>query len=1152
MTLDALQKTLDDQRVASNPSVSSWVGANAGSGKTRVLVNRVIRLLLNGTPPARILCLTFTKAAAAEMSNRIFDQLGKWSILSDNDLTKELRDIEGSDISPMRLSTARLLFAKALESPGGLKIQTIHAFCQSILGRFPLEAGVAPQFDVLDDFNQSVLLAQAQDEFLVFAESDSPWAGRASWQGIVAAIGEFALLELIQEISKERSILTQQTSDHKLPAAIARAWRALGFDEAVSPDDVIAEFHAAVARVELEEAANALESGSSTDKDRASAIKSVLKEKSSSAFWAAYQTIFLTQKGEARKSLATKSVREQSPRQAAFLVEEQQRVLGIRDREKSAMLGRLTETLLYVAQQIVQRYDRLKRLDGVLDYDDLIQKTADMLSRPGVAAWVLYKLDGGIDHILVDEAQDTNPMQWTVIQKLADEFFAGAGASEVDRTVFAVGDEKQSIYSFQGADPAEFDRQRRYFERKAADANKNWAPVELVLSFRSTTQILSSVDAVFESEQQRRQLTSAGADIKHEARRIGAAGRIELWPVFEPDDDDDDDPWDAPVDRLGRQSPPSRLAERIASTISSWLRDGDVLPSKGRPIRPSDIFILVRRRNRFVEELIRRLKIKNVPVAGVDRMILTDQIAVMDLMAAARFALLPDDDLTLAIVLRSPLADLTEEELFELAHGRDGTLWQALTEKAETEERFASARAILAEILSIADMVPPFEFFSRILNDMGARVRLVSRLGPDAQDPIDEFLAMALDFEQRETPSLQGFLDWIEQSNAEIKRDLDHGRNEVRIMTVHGAKGLEANIVFLPDTCGVPTAKHDARLFTVDSTDGSEKQTFWVPSSSFDSVLTAEARDQQRLARDAEFQRLLYVAMTRASDQLYVCGYKGGKKLPDACWYRKIEDALKDDASEVQLADGMRVWRIDGVQTAELELYEPITGDDGIAPWGQAFPDWVVRTAPKQDTGPISVSPSRLGGDQDEGPPVQSPVTAAREDRFKRGRLVHRLLELLPEVPADHRPDAARRFLEQPYLDVAADQVGPLVAETMGILEDTSFADIFGPGSRAEVPLVGQISIAGQSVPVNGQVDRLLVTDERVLVVDYKTNRPPPLRVEDVDRSYLRQMAVYRALLSELLPDRPVDCALLWTDGPRMMSLPKVLLDQAFAAIARA
>ncbi len=1152
MTLDALQKTLDDQRLASNPNVSSWVGANAGSGKTRVLVNRVIRLLLNGTPPARILCLTFTKAAAAEMSNRIFDQLGQWSILSDDALTKELREIGDADISPMRLSEARLLFAKALESPGGLKIQTIHAFCQSILGRFPLEAGVAPQFDVLDDFKQSVLLAHAQDEFLEFAESDTSWAGRGAWQGIVTAIGEFALLDLIQEISKERFVLAQQTSDGKLPAAIDAAWGALGFDDAISPDEVIDDFISAVPRTELEKAASALDNGSSTDEKRAAAIRAVLKEKSLPAFWTAYQTVFLTQKGEARKSLATKPVKEQWPHEADLLVAEQQRVLAARDREKSAMLGRLTETLLHVAQQIVQRYDRFKRLEGVLDYDDLIQKTADMLSRPGVAAWVLYKLDGGIDHILVDEAQDTNPMQWTVIQKLADEFFAGAGASEVDRTVFAVGDEKQSIYSFQGADPAEFDRQRSYFEQKAAESEKKWAPVDLVLSFRSTAQILSSVDAVFASDHQRRQLTSASADIKHEAWRIGAAGRIELWPVYEPDDDEDDDPWDAPVDRLGRQSPPSRLAERIASTIAGWLRDGEILPSKGRPIRPSDIFVLVRRRNRFVEELIRRLKIQNVPVAGVDRMILTDQIAVMDLMAVAQFALLPEDDLNLATVLRSPLVDLSEEELFELAHGRDGTLWQTLAENAGTVPRFASAHATLAEILSIADRVPPFEFFSRVLNDMGGRVRLVSRLGPDAQDPIDEFLALALDFEQRETPSLQGFLDWIEQSNAEIKRDLDHGRNEVRIMTVHGAKGLEANIVFLPDTCGVPSAKHDARLFTVDGIDGLTQQTFWVPSSSFDSALTAAAREEKRVARDAEFQRLLYVAMTRASDQLYVCGYKGRNKLSDACWYRKIEDALKDDATEIQLADGSYVWRIDGMQTAELELDEPITGDDGIAPWSMPFPDWVVTDAPTVETELMSVSPSRLGGDADGGPPVQSPITAAGEDRFKRGRLVHRLLELLPDLPGDQRAIAARRFLEQPYLDVAEDQIGPLVAETMNILEDPSFADLFGPGSRAEVPLVGQIHMAGQSVPVNGQVDRLLVTDDRVLVIDYKTNRPPPQNVDDVDRSYLRQMAVYRALLSDLLPDRLVDCALLWTDGPRLMHLPKPLLDQAFEGIARA
>ncbi len=1148
MTVDALKRTLDDQRRASDPATSSWVAANAGAGKTTVLVNRVVRLMLDGTPPARILCLTFTKAAAAEMSNRIFKQLGEWSILDDAELGKKLREI-GVAKPEKELEKARLLFAKALETPGGLKIQTIHAFCQSILGRFPLEAGVVPQFQVLDDYNQSVLLAQAQDEFLDFAASDGVWNGREAWQQIMPLIGERAIQDLITEISNRRFELAGLTKGNLIGKSIGDAWQRLGFDEPVSPQDVVDQTCADTPALALKKAIAALHTGSDADAARGDAIGTFLEIQDRPAFWSSYQSVFLTQKAEPRKSLATKSVRESFPAEYGVLCKEQDRVLAALECQKAAIVGQLTEAMLYVAEQIIDRYERLKRLDGVLDYDDLIKKTADMLSRANVAAWVLFKLDGGIDHILVDEAQDTNPLQWTVIQKIADEFFAGEGASSIVRTIFAVGDEKQSIYSFQGADPAEFDRQRSYFEQKAIAAERAWSPVDLILSFRSTVQVLQSVDAVFDTEDMRRQLTAAASPVRHEAERLGHAGRIELWPVFSPDEEDEDDPWDAPVDRLGKQSPPSRLAEYIAQTISTWLKTGERLPSKGRAIRPSDIFILVRRRNRFVDELIRRLKIGGVPVAGIDRMVLTEQIAVMDLMALASFALLPEDDLTLATVLRSPLVDLTEEELFELAYDRPGTIWQALGDKAGDTPRFAEARDLLSKVLAMADMVPPFEFFSRILTEFDGRIRLVARLGPDAQDPIDEFIAMALDFERREIPSLQGFLDWIEQSNAEIKRDLDHGRNEVRIMTVHGAKGLEANIVFLPDTCGVPSGQHDARLLTLEP-DGptSDGPLFWVPSSGYDVAPTAEARSHARAKRDSEFQRLLYVAMTRASDRLYICGYEGAKKRAAGCWYDAAEAAIQSLGDEVQLTDGMTVWRIDGAQNTEPKLERRLSGDDGVPEWRSRFPDWITTPAVTAAEPTAPLSPSRLGG-ADEGPPVLSPVGDGGGNRFKRGRLIHRLLELLPETDAPQRRDAALRFLSQAYLELSPDDAQALAEETLGVLNDPAFEDLFGPGSRAEVPLVGQVTIDGREVSVNGQVDRLLIKDDRVAVIDFKTNRPPPEKVDQVSVVYLRQMAVYRRLLQTLFPRKTVDCALLWTDGPRLMALPGPLLDAAFDAL---
>ncbi len=1147
---DALAQTLKSQRAASDPAASAWVAANAGSGKTTVLVNRVVRLLLNGTAPDRILCLTFTKAAAAEMSNRIFKTLGSWSTLSDDQLTERLAAIEGGETAQADLAQARVLFAKALETPGGLKIQTIHAFCQAILNRFPLEARVVPHFQVMDEYTTSTILAEAQHAFLDFAAGDEDWEGRDRWQSALSMIGEYAVQGLIEEICNNRFQLADFIRRHgNIEQAANHIWKELGFVEPTTPDAVVVKTLSDLDEAKLEVAIAALRNGTDKDRERADKFALVLKASNRLDLWPVYRDVFLTKEGTCRaeRGLITKKAREAAPAAADFLFREQARVFDAQQRLKSARLAVLSETMLHVADEIIDQYEARKRQEGLLDYDDLIEKTAEMLRFEHVAAWVLYKLDGGIDHILVDEAQDTNPTQWDVVQLIADEFFAGEGVSSIDRSIFAVGDEKQSIYSFQGADPAEFDQRRQHFESAVQHAEKTWRKIDLNLSFRSTAQVLNLVDRVFEAEERRQDLTAAGSAIRHEAARMGAAGRVELWPTIVPDEEEADDPWDAPVDQLGTSSPQSLLADRISNTIASWIDQKEILPSKGRPIKPSDILILVRRRNSFVDELIRKLKIKQVPVAGVDRMVLTDQISVMDLMALADFALLPEDDLTLAVVLKGPFIGLDEEALFDVAHNRGGSLWQSVQTKAADRPAFGEAVSFLSEILAMADYVPPFEFFAHVLNARGGRARLAQRLGPDALDPVDEFLRLALSYDRVDVPSLQGFLQWLRHSEAIIQRDFDHGRDEVRIMTVHGAKGLEANIVFLPDTCGLPSAQHDPKLLTVPPPSPTESPTLlWVPQKAFDVEQSETSRLAERQKRDAEHQRLLYVAMTRASDRLYVCGYETARGRPEGCWYDLIEAAIKPEAVEVPGPDGTSVWRIDGEQADKVTPDVPVMA--AATSSAEELPEWAGQAYDLSADTTDRLQPSRLLPDEDHLP-VIPPAMPGGRDRFKRGRLIHRLLELLPELRSQDHRDAALRYLAQPALGVAENERDGIAAEVIRILQDESFSAVFGPGSKAEVPLVGTITVGDRAVAVNGQVDRLLVKDDRVLVIDYKTNRPPPTEVGEVSVAYLRQMAVYRALLSGLFPDRTVSCALLWTDGPRLMSLPGPQLDQAFKAL---
>ncbi len=771
-----------------------------------------------------------------------------------------------------------------------------------------------------------------------------------------------------------------------------------------------------------------------------------------------------------------------------------------------------------------------------------------LLERRG-ADWVLYKLDQGLDHILIDEAQDTNPDQWQVVARLADELFAGEGAREVGRTLFAVGDAKQSIFSFQRADPAAFDGMREHFAAKAREAQQRWRALALDMSFRSTPAILSAIDAVFARPEAADGVAASGERLHHRASRAGQAGVVELWPPVRPRERPATAPWTPPLRREPADSPPARLAALIARRIKGWIDGGKRLASEDRPIHAGDVMVLVRRRDIFVEELIRALKAASVPVAGIDRMVLTDQLAVMDVLALARFLLLPEDDLSLACVLKSPLVGLSEEQLLLLCHGRGGTLWRALGQRAAGDPALAAARDYLAGLLRRVDFTPPFELLAAILGSDGApeqpsgRRRLVARLGPDAEEPLDELLQLALDYERGHSPSLQGFVHWLESGQAEIKRDPEaSARDEVRVMTVHGAKGLEAPIVILPDTMQPPT--QSPHLLWLDEGEGG---LLWPPRRAHEGALAQTLRALAEHKRDQEYRRLLYVAMTRAADRLYVCGWEGRRGPPAGCWYDLVRAGLAGLAEPFafdcrgEIADG---WAGEGLRHLSPQTTAPERRRRGISEESkpEPLPGWALRPPPPEPKPARPLAPSRP---EAEEPAIYSPLGPDQGARFRRGLMIHRLLEALPELPTRARKAACRRFLARAAFALPKALQAELMAETLAVLGAPEFAPLFAPGSRAEVPLTG---LVGDRI-VAGQVDRLVVTEEEVLIVDYKTNRPPPDSAAAVAPLYLGQMAAYRALLEKIYPGKKVRCLLLWTDGPRLMALPAALLDNYRAKI---
>ncbi|MGB3809505.1 MAG: double-strand break repair helicase AddA, partial [Parvibaculum sp.] len=706
------------QARASDPQASVWVSANAGSGKTHALTTRVTRLLLAGTEPERILCLTFTKAAAAEMASRLYQRLGDWAMASDEKLGSEIAKIEGEKPDKAKLVRARRLFARAIETPGGLKIQTIHAFCERLLGRFPLEAKVPPNFDILDERNATELLQEVRNAVLMRAREDSESPLGLALSHVVGRIDELVFDKLMREMTAKRASFTRLTDHYGGVDGVCGAIRlVLG----VAPGETVevareALFAApAFPEAAMRAALEALRSGTATDQKNAEKLATVLGAGDArEATRDTYLEIFLTAEGAPRKSLLTKKPSEKYPASAEALAEEQLRIVEHVTRLKSVQIAEASEAILRLADEILKSFADAKRRRAWLDYEDLITRTRDLLKTSAMAPWVLYKLDGGIDHILVDEAQDTSPDQWDVISELTVEFLSGAGARGFTRTIFAVGDEKQSIFSFQGADPKRFDEMRRHFELRVKAAELVWSPVRLVRSFRSVPEVLKAVDAVFALAGEG--LTASGAVDEHIAARDLDAGLVELWDLERPNPEEKPEPWDAPLDYMNEDDPRARLADRISKTIAGWLDNKEMLTAKGRPIRPGDILILVRRRNVFVTEMIRRLKALHIPAAGADRMVLTDDIAVMDLMALGHFVLLPEDDLTLATLLKSPLVGLNEDELYALASSRgEDTLWQSLQKRAKGNPRFEEALALLTRLLARADFEPPYEFFAHVL-----------------------------------------------------------------------------------------------------------------------------------------------------------------------------------------------------------------------------------------------------------------------------------------------------------------------------------------------------------------------------------------------------------------------------------------------------
>ncbi|WP_161784993.1 double-strand break repair helicase AddA [Hoeflea sp. BAL378] len=1167
------------QNLAATPTLSAWVSANAGSGKTHVLARRVIRLLLRGARPSAILCLTYTKAASAEMSNRVFRTLGEWLRLDDAALADRIADLEGGAVEPHHLVLARRLFATALETPGGLKIQTIHAFCEAVLHRFPLEANIPGHFSVLDDQKAAELLTEARRQLMSAQSLEQDPDLADAVVGALELGGEAGFDKLLSGLyARRRDYLAFDAKARATGGAEAMIRSALGLE----PDEDEASVTAQAWPLDAlpVDYARALFAFAESAKSsaRAHTLAYGLLECGSEPDPAKrldmLRQVFFTKSGEPAKlgSAATKIVAERFPDLAERIERAQAQVLGVCDR--LARLNALRASLMAfrLARRYLGGFEALKTRHALLDYDDLIAATETLLNKSGASAWVHYKLDQGIDHVLVDEAQDTAPLQWSVIGALSDEFFAGEGSRPAIRTIFAVGDEKQSIYSFQGARPERFAEERRRVAARARAADVEFEQVSLRVSFRSAIEVLKLVDHVFATSDARRGMGADGDAVIHETARQRAPGLVELWPMIAKEKSEGDEDWTAAFDEVPETAPAARLARRIAGLLGHWVGRETIEDHKTGTLRlvaPGDILVLVRKRDGFVPTLLRTLKATtDIPVAGADRLRLTDHIAVQDLIALGRFALLAEDDLSLAALIKSPLLGLGEDELFRLAALRPETLsvWRRLRALAESDPAFATVEQKLVRWRARATHLPPHDFYAALLGPDGGRRAYLGRLGHEVGDVLDEFLGLALDHEQAGLPGLQSFLAMLETEAPEIKREMEGQSGAVRIMTVHAAKGLEAPIVFLVDSGGEAFQHaHQPRLWMLPASPGrtnAPSVPLWLPDKTYENGATAPVRELMRNQAEEEYRRLLYVGLTRAADRLVVCGYRGLREVKTPTWHSLVSAGMDAAAQESGYSvseiehdfDGepfavrrlCRAAAVTGVvDTGPQPDVEPRPLGDGIAVPSAPLPPPTRLPRPLAPSG-VSAVLEDQGGLASRSPFSETGSGSAAA--LERGTMIHRLLQVLPTVAPEQRPVLLARYLARALSAGQAPAAAEIERQVLAVLSDPKFSPVFDTTGEAEVSVMGTLHIGGEDRAVSGRIDRIALDGDRVVIVDYKTGLAPAPG-EAPSAGHVSQLAIYRALLMPLYPGRRIDAALLYVSGPHLVEIAGPALDEAIAAL---
>ena len=1070
------------------------------------------------------------------MKTRLVGMLSTWATQPDAELRQEISQLgePAETFSSEKLRTCRTLFARALEAPGGMKILTIHAFASQLLRKFPMEAGLSPQFRVVVDTNEKMEMIERALEYLVQNHIDIV-------DELVNKDNQWAVEELIKEIANKPTLFRKNVEKlailekFELPLNWTDdSWKMLFSPEYINLISALVDY---------------LKEGSKKDIEAAEQLSGLSPESKS------YETttlfnVFLNGKYSKEPftpkigTFPTKGTRKKMDDALVGRVEMyMQQVSDIRGILNNYDLFKRTYACHQFAWHLVKKYDELKQEHGCLDYEDLLVKTHDLLLNPEIAQWVLYQLDTSIDHILVDEAQDVNSLQWDIVSKLSEEYTAGDSRHvETPCTMFAVGDEKQSIFGFQGAEPERFQEMSGYFKEKFEQSNHEFINEELKYSFRSSELILKFVDTIFKNLS----CVDFPRFTSHETCKIDLPGRIDNWGFIEAKNNSAANTYENESEV--ELKPEDILAKRIAGQIKYMLAN-DVIPDEGevRKVSPGDILILVQTRTRPVYSAIaRELKHLNLPFAGADRINLNDDLSVQDLLALLSFLALTEDDLSLAAVMKSPLFGFTENDLFNLAYQRSDSLWNSLKDQADCTELYQHAVDVLTELKTLANHCNPYDILERILTVHRGRELFTARLGTKSEEFIDLLIEMSLKYETEHVPSLTGFLEWIRSGTIDVTRQIGIENDKIRLMTIHGAKGLESPIVILPDTSIRRLSINNQIILTEDGFP------IWKDSITTTTPCHKEAYDRAIVKEKQERMRLFYVALTRCKSWLIFCGAgksANNNSTPESAWNLALNNGITN-LKAMELAD-IREQSCQSTDGSEMSRIEMGTWPRHIGSTSQpkekrtSIPVWINQVVKKQEAASVTISPSNLGGEKSIG---QMDVSDNSEDARIKGTLLHLLLEYLPEYDRKDWRSLGKSLMMREHPDVSDLQVNECFEESTRILDNRQLSFLFDKRSLAEVAITAEVPRISEK-PVFGYIDRLFVSDEEVLAVDFKSNRIVPQHLNSIPEGIIRQMGAYQASLEKIYPKRLVSTAILWTSTAELMRIPREMAQASLERI---